>query len=134
MQVDLTATEIRLLADLVSQLETHLQARRPSAHHACGGVASDGSAAWAAAYQEIGHQDTVHQDTVHQDKALLLSLLADIRGKLSCAQWLTLTCSFCGTQFVSPDPASRFCSDRCRRRFERMTAQAIRNIPAPGSL
>ena len=104
MQVELTTTEIRLLADLVGRFETDVQA-------------------------ELAASADLQQ---RHNASLLLSLLADIRGKLSCSQWSSATCSYCGTQFVAADSSCRFCSDRCRRRFERLTARAIRNIPAPG--
>ena len=100
MQVDLTATEVRVLTDLLQHWEVNLQAEQAS------------------------NPDAPQRHQV----SLLLSLLADLRHKFSGSQWSTATCSYCGTQFVGVDPTVRFCSDRCRRRFERLSARAIRNI------
>lgn len=102
MQVDLTMTEIRLLADLVQRFEADLEAK-------------------------LALTTDLRQDP---KAPLILSLLADLRSKLSCSEWSSSTCSYCGTQFVGIDPAARFCSERCRRRFDRLAARAIRNLPS----
>lgn len=100
MQLDLSATEVTLLTDLLQRWEDTLQC------------------------------ELAAEATAQPQASLLLSVLSDLRQKLSCAQWSASTCSYCGIQFVGADPDARFCCDRCRRRFDRLATRAIRNITA----